>query len=344
LWPGAEPIGMARVWRALVVACLAFGPKAMLITPLFGSLFFLIHLAYLDLVVVTPLLALAVLVSARRRPVNRSVLALAGAALLLAPIGAYATFVEPARLVTEEASIPISAERAGSQPLRVAVLADIQSCEVTPRLEDAIQRALDFEPHLILLPGDLMQCSSRAQRLANTPAFQELLRPLTAPLGVWCVLGNTDTPLSVESIITGTEVVLLKDETRQLEHGDRRILLAGADFGQRSAAFVSGLESHSDERDVVILFAHYPDVMHRLLPDSRVDLLVAGHTHGGQVNIPFFGPPITLSSVPRHVAAGGYHDVEGVRIYVSRGVGCERGRAPRVRFNCPPEVSLLTLE
>ena len=74
-----------------------------------------------------------------------------------------------------------------------------------------------------------------------------------------------------------------------------------------------------------------------------MDLTIAGHTHGGQVRIPFFGPPITLSRVPRRVAGGGLHELQGNAIYVSRGVGCERASAPRVRLNCPPEVSLLTL-
>ena len=92
-----------------------------------------------------------------------------------------------------------------------------------------------------------------------------------------------------------------------------------------------------------ILFAHRPEVVYRLGPNTRVDLVVAGHTHGGQVQIPFFGPPITLTSVPRHVAAGGLHDMNGRRIYVSRGVGWEHGHAPRVRFLCPPEATLLTL-
>lgn len=66
-------------------------------------------------------------------------------------------------------------------------------------------------------------------------------------------------------------------------------------------------------------------------------------THGGQVQIPLFGAPLTLSSVARDVGSGGLHELEGRRIYVSRGVGCERGAAPRIRFLCPPEVSLLTL-
>ena len=81
-----------------------------------------------------------------------------------------------------------------------------------------------------------------------------------------------------------------------------------------------------------------------LLPQSRIDLVVSGHTHGGQIVVPFFGPIMTLSHVPRSVAAGGLHQIDGNYIYVSRGVGCERMQAPRIRFLCPPEISLLTLK
>ena len=82
-------------------------------------------------------------------------------------------------------------------------------------------------------------------------------------------------------------------------------------------------------------------------PDRAEDVdapqVVAGHTHGGQVQIPFFGPLFTLTEIPREAAAGGLHEVNGTQLYVSRGVGAERGEAPLIRFNCPPEISLLTL-
>ena len=71
---------------------------------------------------------------------------------------------------------------------------------------------------------------------------------------------------------------------------------------------------------------------------------MAGHTHGGQVQLPGVGPLMTMSHVPRAVAAGGLHQVDGNPIYVSTGVGREQQGAPQIRFLAPPSIALLTLE
>jgi predicted MPP superfamily phosphohydrolase len=156
-------------------------------------------------------------------------------------------------------------------------------------------------------------------------------------------MGHCDWPPTVARAFEGTPVRILENESVRLTHGDREVVLAGAAFGGREAEFLAGLGRGLGEREVLLLMAHYPDAALELPPDSRVDLTIAGHTHGGQVRLPFIGPPITLSRVPRKVAGGGLHEIAGNRVYVSRGVGCERASAPRLRLNCPPEVTLLTL-
>ena len=77
-------------------------------------------------------------------------------------------------------------------------------------------------------------------------------------------------------------------------------------------------------------------------PGQRVDLFLCGHTHGGQVRLPFWGAVITLSKYHKRFESGLY-DFEGVPMYVNRGVGCEGGSAPRVRFLCRPEVAVIDL-
>ena len=103
------------------------------------------------------------------------------------------------------------------------------------------------------------------------------------------------------------------------------------------------LENSSGTRDVRILLAHRPDAALMLHPGTRVDLTVAGHTHGGQVQLPLVGPPTIASKLPRHVGAGGLHELQDRRIYVSRGVGVERAQAPRLRLGAVPEVSVISL-
>jgi hypothetical protein len=91
------------------------------------------------------------------------------------------------------------------------------------------------------------------------------------------------------------------------------------------------------------VLGHSPDYVLGLRDGPRIELAFAGHTHGGQIVVPFFGPPLTLSRVPRHIAAGGLHELGRVFVHVSRGVGMERGSAPQIRFLCPPEICVLTL-
>jgi hypothetical protein len=91
-----------------------------------------------------------------------------------------------------------------------------------------------------------------------------------------------------------------------------------------------------------VVFAHAPDFS--LSADVGGDLLIAGHTHGGQVQLPLIGPLITFSHVSRRAAAGGITDLGGGRqLLVSRGIGMERGSAPRLRFLCPPEIVVVDL-
>jgi hypothetical protein len=342
---GVHALTIALAGGAIVAGLSGIG--AVLLSP---SLFFLVHVAYVELVVALPLAALLTLLLTWRR-CTAAVRALACLGVVgPSAIGAYATFVEPFRLVSEHVTVPIAPSRAPLEPLRVAVLADIQTARVTDHHREAVRRAMAFEPHLVLLPGDLMQGDGETDPAA-IDEFRALLRPLWAPLGVYFVMGNCDDRRLVPQMFEGTNVVLLDDAVEERFHAGRRVLVGGVRFSSLAGgknAFVQAFDTPSAEAGSAdtlrILVSHYPDAILGLDADPAIDLVVAGHTHGGQVQVPFFGPPITLSAVPRHIAAGGLHEHDGRLVYVSRGIGWEQGAAPRVRLFCPPEVSLLTLE
>lgn len=343
---GRDPIGAVRVAQgaiagsALVLAQLVGGYMAV------GNPFLLMTVVWAYLAIALPIVAFLLLAwRTTRARTTRFTRVLAAVALATVPVTLYASFVEPYRLVTERADVPIAEERALSRPISVAVLADIQCVEVTEREHEAVRRAMEAKPDLVLLPGDFVQVGShRVPEIA--PAFRELLAPLEAPLGVYCVQGDTDTRSDVEQLVRGTRVRFLDDQVVSIDRDGVRVTIAGIGIRYGSVSALAALrdaESRPGSDDVRIVVAHRPDVVYGLGRDTRIDLVVAGHTHGGQVALPGFGPPFISSEVPREVGWGGLHELGGRRIYVSRGIGWEHGSAPRLRFLSPPEVTILTL-
>ncbi len=230
--------------------------------------------------------------------------------------------------------------------VRIGVISDIQTDRVTDHERRAFDTLMAQKPDLILIPGDIFQ-GTKAQFEAIREELRDLLGGLSASGGVYCVLGDVDGPGDhLRGILDEAGILLLVDGAVTITVGNRRLTLGGIalkDLEPRARRLVDRLETADGGEYIHILVAHRPDVVLGMRPESRIDLVVAGHTHGGQIVIPGFGPPMTLSRVPRSVAAGGLHRVAGNAIYVSRGLGYERDQAPRIRFLCPPEVAIISV-
>ncbi|GMU34560.1 MAG: hypothetical protein AMXMBFR20_24320 [Planctomycetia bacterium] len=314
--------------------------------------FGMLNLLYLDLAIVVPGTAAVILILASVGKnagfrISRTLRIICLLALSAAPIAVFSSLIEPYRLEELQRDILVSDARGGDSPIDIGVLADIQTDHVGEYERAAVSRLMLHRPDLILIAGDLFQ-GSRDEFEGQMSAIREMLTPLDAPGGVFFVMGDVDwwREDQVRRALDGTRVRPLTDQIVRLRVGDRNVTLGGirlnyADEGSRRV--IAELETAPGSDDLRILLAHRPDVAFELSQDSRIDLIVAGHTHGGQVCFPFVGPLITLSDVPREVAAGGLHEMSGNQIYVSRGVGHERGQAPRIRFLCPPEFSILTV-
>lgn len=344
LMRGKGPIGSGRLIlsAALVAGLSAF--QLVLAALLGGGAFAFLMVAWIDLAVVVPACgALVIFLGYRRATRLTRWTALLGLTFL--PLGLWASLVEPNRLVVERPQLLLSPEKDGQEDIRIAVLADLQTSRVRGHERRAVQALLAEDPDVILIPGDLFQ-GWMYQWDEGKQGLHELLSTLEAPGGVYLVSGNAGNRRGLPELIEGTGVQLLVNRPVEVDCKGRRLVILGLEDSGFPRRVVSDLEerAHADPGAIHIILVHRPGAGVRALsPMSPVDLVIAGHTHGGQVVVPGLGPPLTLSRVPREVAAGGMHELDGNSVYVSRGVGMERKWAPRVRFFCPPEITILTL-
>ena len=272
----------------------------------------------------TPL-ALAALAWAGRGAARAAATA---AALLIAGVGIDAFLIEPFAL---EVSTVEVARAEVAAPLRIALIADLQTDQPGDHERRALEAVRDARPDLVVFAGDYVQTSD-ARYPALTAELAAMLREvgLAAPLGVFAVQGDVDHDDWQRNFEgTGVEVVE-QSGTRDL--GPVSLTLLSPEDSRASRLAIPP----SDDLRVVV--GHSPDFA-LARPDAH--LLLAGHTHGGQVQLPGLGPVWTLSALPRDQASGHTRLASGADLVVSRGVGLERALAPRLRFLCRPEVVLI---
>jgi len=161
------------------------------------------------------------------------------------------------------------------------------------------------------------------------PKFNALVRAadLDAQLGNFAVQGNVD-PRGWERLFDGTGVTTTSTSTAWDDGILRVTALSLGDSFDPTLVVAPAEPFH-------IVFGHSPDFA---LGDVQADLLIAGHTHGGQVRIPGIGPLLTLSRLPKAWTSGLTALDGGRTLIVSRGIGMERADAPRLRFFCRPQL------
>ena len=166
--------------------------------------------------------------------------------------------------------------------------------------------------------------------------FIKLLTSLNPPLGKFAILGNGDEEELFLSIFNKAGVHLLNNEYCLIKEGSLRILLAGVDYEAKN---IPQLLASLPSSDISILLSHRPDVI--LSPGEwrKIDLVLSGHTHGGQIRFPLLGPLFTKSKLPRKYSQGLF-SFGHLHLYVSRGIGMTK--IP-IRFLCSPEITLLKI-
>ena len=266
---------------------------------------------------------------------NRSETPLRALAVTLSQT-ARAALTEPYLLTIEHHAIELPRLPKTFDGFRVVHLSDIHHSPFTSReqIERAVETANRLKPDIIALTGDYI---SHDRRYAAPCA--ELLGRLRARYGVFAVLGNhdhwTDAAL-ITDLFRAEGITVLVNEGMRFELGDEAFWLAGVDDTMVGLEDLSLALAGAKENEMKLLLAHNPIILRRAAR-AHVDLVLSGHTHGGQVKL---RSEQSASGRPRRRLLRGLGRQGETQIYVTRGLGTV---VLPIRYGCPPEVSLLEL-
>jgi predicted MPP superfamily phosphohydrolase len=272
--------------------------------------------------------------------------ALIAASLVLCGVYVQAYRVEPNQLLVRTHALDLREGSDVARRLRILHITDIQTPSIGSHEEDALRRGLAARPDMVVMTGDYVQDAlGRPTELEAARDLRSLMARIgfQAPLGIFATEG--DVGPSCGDVFAGSRVRCLTDQSTLVVLPDgQSVAITGLSRGrgrERNPAVLARILARAPQADHHIVISHSPDFVDAM--PWKVDLALAGHTHGGQFVLPFVGPLVTASRLPRRYA-GDLHDFRGIPLHVSRGVGMERGFAPPVRFLCPPEICVVDLQ
>jgi predicted MPP superfamily phosphohydrolase len=259
-------------------------------------------------------------------------LLLAGGATGLGGAGGYGFLYERHQLTVTRANLPVIDLPHPLEGVRIGLLTDTHRSRWVSHADvvSAVTALMNEKPDLIVLGGDYVTWGDRQYVHASADA----LDALTAPLGVYGILGNHDDDHDMPAALTARGVQMLKDARTTITIRGLALDLVGIRFWTRRAADIASLMKGAS--GTVVLLAHDPRRLNEAA-GLKIPLVLSGHTHGGQVVVPGVGP-LAAQKFP---VVSGIGRRDRTTIFVSRGVGTVY--VP-VRVNCPPEVAVLTLQ
>lgn len=267
-----------------------------------------------------------------------------------AALAIYSTGIERHWIEVTEREIHLVGLAAAFDGLRIAQLSDIHMDEYTEPifLRHVIDRINRMQPDVVALTGDYVSYGVASTRFEIGAAWQcaNILTGLACKR-VYAVLGNHDVNVDAKQVaaaLTANGVTVLINECLPIERGGGRIWLAGVDdpvlgLPDPQQAIPPAIRNVPNEP--VILMCHAPDYVDYLLAlpvGKAIGLVLSGHTHGGQVRLPFVGAMQLPELGKKYVE--GWFQVGGMQLYVNRGIGTV---GLPFRFDCPPEITLFTL-
>jgi predicted MPP superfamily phosphohydrolase len=280
----------------------------------------------------------------RRKLLQTIGLGMAGwAASAAASTYLYASLVEPARFDVHEQPIHLPRLKGeGLLGLRIAQISDIHmgGWMTLSRLKRVVDLILARSPEIVFITGDFL---SRRQDSSDLDVLNlaAALEPLSRSVATFAVMGNHDHWRGVgplREMLAEIHVQELRNSVVSVKRGDSLLHLAGVDDVWEGHHRLDPVLSSLPPEGAAILLAHEPDYVDTVEKSKRFDMQISGHTHGGQIVIPFYGPPVLPWLGEKYPS--GLYQVGSMWQYTNRGVGMS---SLALRFNCPPEITIFTL-
>ncbi|PZD73843.1 3',5'-cyclic adenosine monophosphate phosphodiesterase CpdA [Acaryochloris thomasi RCC1774] len=220
---------------------------------------------------------------------------------------------------------------------RIVQLSDLHIVDEMPQryLERVIRVTNRQQPDLIAITGDIV--TDEPQRYASR--IEAALQKLEAP--TVSVMGNHDhwsDPTAVRQILKNSRVIDISNGVYDVYRKSAQLHIAGVDDVWAGAADLDLVMAQLPDEGAAILLAHEPDFADTAVKTHRFDLELSGHAHGGQVTIPFVGPPVLPPYGKRYPV--GQYQIEDLIQYTNRGIGMV---SPRARFGSRPEITVFQL-
>jgi hypothetical protein len=274
------------------------------------------------------------------------VVAIASVALLLA----YAYLVEPSRLVVIETKVEVSNWDRSLSGLKVIALADVHGGSNgadEAKLRSVVETVNQHDPDIVVLLGDYIselgeQNEPRGKRTKirmPVDTIFSILGEMRPKHGIYAVIGNHDwwhNESEVASAMTRAGIIVLENKASQIDINGSKLSIVGIeDYWKRYKVEIDEALSSVSPRRNILAIAHNPDSFDQT--PVEVSLLLAGHTHGGQVYIPFWGAPLPVAK--REYTRGLVRKGDST-LFVTSGIGTS---GPPIRFGVPPEIVVLTI-
>ena len=252
--------------------------------------------------------------------------------------------LEPLWTRTTRVSLLFSDLDPDMPPVRMVQLGDIHTERNSYREAQVIRKVNALEPDVIVLTGDYINLS-RLDDPVSVEHFRDFVSQLHAPYGIYAVRGSVErTPESMARLVEGTDITWLEQETHTINVRGQEITLVGVACSHRQETDVARLDramDHVSPDAFTVLLYHSPDLIAEA-SDRGIDLYLGGHTHGGQLRLPFFGAIVTGSAYGKQYERGLFQ-YDDTTMYITQGIGFEGGGMPRARFLCRPEIVSLEL-